>query len=92
LIEFADFDVKLQKKPTKWDTANGIMQTDGSVIIEKFSLPQFSRKQIITTSFHMYQKTAKDKYDFIIGRDLLLQTLVLIFITAPPNLYGTMLL
>jgi len=92
LIEFADFDVKLQKKPTKWDTANGIMQTDGSVIIEKFSLPHFSRKRFITTSFHMYQKTAKDKYDFIIGRDLLLQTLVLIFITAPPNLYGTMLL
>jgi hypothetical protein len=71
LIEFADFDVKLQKKPTKWDTANGIMQTDGSVIIEKFSLPHFSRKRFITTSFHMYQKTAKDKYDFIIGRDLL---------------------
>jgi len=71
LIEFADFDIKLQKKPTKWDTANGIMQMDGSVIIENFNLPQFSRKLNITTSFHMYHKKAKDRYDIIIGHDLL---------------------
>jgi hypothetical protein len=71
LVEFADFDVKLQKKPTKWDTANGIIQTDGSVIIENYNLPQFSRKRNITTSFHMYHKKATDKYDFILGRDLL---------------------
>jgi hypothetical protein len=71
LIEFADFDVKLQKKPTKWDTANGIMQMDGSVIIENFNLPQFSRKQNITTSLHMYHKKAKDRHDIIIGHDLL---------------------
>jgi hypothetical protein len=24
MVEYANFDVKLQKKPTKWDTATGI--------------------------------------------------------------------
>jgi hypothetical protein len=47
------------------------MQTEGSVIIENFNLPQFSRKQNITTSFHMYYKKAKDSNDIIIGHDLL---------------------
>jgi hypothetical protein len=47
------------------------MQMVGSVIIENFNLPQFSRKQNITTSFHMYHKKAEDRYDIIISHDLL---------------------
>jgi hypothetical protein len=51
--------------------ATGILQMDGTVQIENFILPQFTQKRYITTSFHMYQKQSKDKYDFILGCDLL---------------------
>jgi hypothetical protein len=51
--------------------ATGVLQTNGTVQIESFILPQFARKRYITASFHMYQKRPKDKYDFILGRDLL---------------------
>jgi len=71
IIDNSNFDVQLQKKPVKWDTATGIFQTNGSVRIEQYCLPQFTRKRQITTSFHMFQKRSKDKYDFILGRDLL---------------------
>jgi len=71
LIEYADFDIKLNKKPIKWDTATGTLQTDGSVKVESYYLPQFTRKRQINTSFHMFTKRPKDKYDFILGRDLL---------------------
>ena len=27
LVKYADFDIKWQKKPTKWDTATGVFQT-----------------------------------------------------------------
>jgi len=63
--------MKLNKKSTKWDTATGVLQTDGTVQIENCILPQFTRKCYITMSFHMYQKRSKDKYVFILGRDLL---------------------
>ncbi len=33
IVKNADFDIKLQKKPIKWDTATGVFQTDGSVLI-----------------------------------------------------------
>jgi hypothetical protein len=71
LVEYADFDTQLQKKPTKWDTASGVFQTDGMVLIEQYCLPQFTRKKHITTPFQMFQQRPKDKYDFILGRDLL---------------------
>jgi len=70
-VKFADFEIKVQRKPTKWDTATGVFQTDGSVLIENYCLPQFTRKRHVTTPFHMFQKRPKDKYDFILGRDLL---------------------
>jgi hypothetical protein len=70
-MESTDFNVKLSKKATKWDTATGVLQTDGTVEIERYILPQFTRKRYISTSFHMFQKQSKDKYDFILGRDLL---------------------
>jgi hypothetical protein len=71
LAKCADYEIKLNSKPTKWDTATGVLQTNGTVQIESFILPQFARKRYITASFHMYQKQPKDKYDFILGRDLL---------------------
>jgi hypothetical protein len=42
LIEYADFDIKLNKKPIKWDTATGTLQTDGSVQVDSYYLPQFT--------------------------------------------------
>jgi hypothetical protein len=60
----------MQKKLTKWDTATGVFQTDGSVAIEQYCWPQFTRKCQITTSFHMFHKHPKDKYYFILSHDL----------------------
>ncbi len=71
IVKFADFEIKVQRKPNKWDTATGVFQTDGSVLVENYCLTQFTRKRHITTPFHMFQKRPKDKYDFILGRDLL---------------------
>jgi len=71
LVECADFNMKLNKKSTKWDTATGVLQMDGTVQIEKYILPQFTRKRYITMSFHVYKKLSKNKYDFILGHDLL---------------------
>jgi len=39
-MESTDFNIKLSKKATKWDTAT--------------ILPQFTCKRYITTSFHMF--------------------------------------
>ena len=71
LVEYADCSIELNNKPTKWDMATGILQMDGTVQMENFILPQFTRKCYITTSFHMYQKQSKDKCDFILSCDLL---------------------
>jgi hypothetical protein len=65
--------MQLQKNSVKWDTATGSFHTDGVVTIENYHLPQFTRKRHITSSFHMFQKRPKDKYDFILGRDLLIE-------------------
>jgi hypothetical protein len=71
LIEYADFKMTLQRKPIKWDTATGVFKTDGTVTIENYCLPQFTKKHHITTLFPMFHKRDKDRYDFILGRDLL---------------------
>jgi hypothetical protein len=71
IVEFTNFSMQLQKKPIKWDTATGTFQTDGTVTIEKYHLPQFTRKRHITLSFHVFQKRSKLIYDFILDRDLL---------------------
>jgi len=73
IVEFANFEMQLQKHSVKWDTATGSFHTDGVVTIENYHLPQFTRKRHITSSFHMFQKRPKDKYDFILGRDLLME-------------------
>jgi hypothetical protein len=71
LVQHADFEFKLQKKPIKWDTANGVFQTSGTVTIEDYCFSQFTRKRQVSTSFHMFQKRSTDKYDFILGHHLL---------------------
>jgi hypothetical protein len=56
IIKYANFEINLQKKPVTWDTATGVFQTHGLVLIEPYCLPQFTRKWQITTFFHMFQK------------------------------------
>jgi hypothetical protein len=36
LVEHADFAIKRHKKLMKWDTATGILQTEGSAEIENY--------------------------------------------------------
>jgi hypothetical protein len=55
----------------KWDTATGILPTDGSVHVDGYYLPQFTWKRQIRSSFHMFTKHSTDKYDLIFCRDLL---------------------
>jgi hypothetical protein len=38
LVECANFNMKLNKKSPKWDTATGLLQMDGMVQIEKLHL------------------------------------------------------
>jgi hypothetical protein len=45
VIEHANLEIKLRKKPVKWDTATGIYQTTGTMQIENYCLPQFTRKR-----------------------------------------------
>jgi hypothetical protein len=69
IVQFSDFDMTMQRKTTKWDAAFGTLETDGLVFIADFCLPQFTRKRLITTSFHMFKKRPKVKYDFILSRE-----------------------
>ncbi len=39
IIENTDFNVEKQKKPTKWDTATGVLLTTGKATIEALNLP-----------------------------------------------------
>jgi hypothetical protein len=63
--------MKISKAGTKWTTQAGTFETDGLVTVENFFLPQFTNKRKITSSFHMFQKSSKDTYDLILGRDIL---------------------
>jgi hypothetical protein len=48
-----------------------MLKTEGQVTIEDYCSPQFTQKRRITTSFHIFQKRLKDRYDFILGHALL---------------------
>jgi hypothetical protein len=54
LIENTNFNVEKQKKPTKWDTATGVLLTKGRATIEALSLPQFTRKRQVSSTFHFF--------------------------------------
>jgi hypothetical protein len=63
--------MQTQLRPTKWDTATGVLLTQGKVEIKQCRLPQFTTKWNNTATFHMFNKRSNDKYDLILGRDLL---------------------
>jgi len=70
-VNNGNFEVQVQKKPTKWDTASGTLLTQGKVEITNCCLPQFTRKHHIANTIHIYTKRPNDKYDIFLGRDLL---------------------
>jgi hypothetical protein len=57
-----------------WGTATGTLLTHGKVEIKNYCLPQFTRKRHIASTFHVFTKRPNDKYDIILGRDLLRAT------------------
>jgi hypothetical protein len=71
IIKNTDFNVEQLQKPTKWDTATGVLLTTGKVAIEALNLPQFTRKRQVSSTFHLFEKRNEDKYDIILGRDFL---------------------
>jgi hypothetical protein len=47
------------------------LETKGTTTIEKCRLPQFTKNRSVSSTFHLFDKCPTDKYDIIIGRDLL---------------------
>jgi hypothetical protein len=71
IVEKGNFSVQSGKKTIKWDTASGTLLTQGKVEIKQCCLLQFTQKRHITSTFHVFTKRPNDKYDVILGRDLL---------------------
>lgn len=62
---------KKTTKSTTWQSKTGTFTTDKSVQLENVQLLQFTTKRRVDAEFHLFKKTPKDKYDFILGRDFL---------------------
>ena len=68
--DILDSSIEVTKhSPTKWRTQDGSFITSEKVET-KFKLPQFSLKRETSQTFHVMKK---DRYDIIIGRDVLTQ-------------------
>jgi len=65
------FPVQTARKKTKWETATRILETKGTTTIEKCRLPQFTKNRAVSSTFHLFDKRPTNKYDVILGRDLL---------------------
>jgi len=63
--------MQVQLQPIRWDTATGVILTQGKVEIQHCHLPQSTTKHNITAFFYLFDKHANDEYDIILGRDLL---------------------
>ena len=59
------------KKKIEWETHTGNFSTQKRVIMKECKLPQFATHCKIDGLFHLFKKTKKEKYDVIMGRDLL---------------------
>ena len=56
-----------------WQTETGTLTTNKSVVLENVRLPQFTTKRRVDAEFHLFKKLEKDRYDFILGHDVLQQ-------------------
>jgi hypothetical protein len=72
-VELNSFDINFSNLKTKWTTQAGTFETNGTVKLENYILPQFTNKKKINSQFHMFSKRAGDTYDVIISRDILLE-------------------
>ena len=56
---------------TGWSTQAGEFRTNTEGLIDRVKLPQFTEKRSFGASFHLFEPSDHNKYDFIIGRDIL---------------------
>ena len=65
---------KRSEDPQQWMTKSGVFQTNGICPV-KFYLPEFSTQECINWNFHVdnSKHITKNRYDVILGRDLLEQ-------------------
>ena len=59
------------KKKTYWETKGGKFSTSKRAIVKDCKLPQFTSHRKFDGLFHLFKKSTTDRYDAIIGRDLL---------------------
>ena len=59
------------KHKTSWETKAGKFSMSKRVVVKECKLPQFMSHRKFDRLFHLFKKTKKDRYDAIIGRDLL---------------------
>ena len=52
-------------------TQAGELQTDSVGLIDKVKIPQFTNKRSFGAEFHLFTPSPGNKYDVIIGRDIL---------------------
>jgi hypothetical protein len=71
LIEQTRFEKTSQVNTTTRETHTGQFETTGKVTLANYCLPQFTTKYKLTSTFHMFQKMPNDKYDFVLGCDIL---------------------
>lgn len=65
-------DKRENTSPTNWVTKGGKFSTKSEGIVNRVKLPQFTTNRSCDgVSFHLFQPTDEDKYDFILGRDFL---------------------
>jgi hypothetical protein len=72
-VQAASFDMISSDLKTKWMTQAGTFEMEGAVRVENYIVPQFTNKKKVSSQFHMFDKTAGDTYDMIIGQDILLE-------------------
>ena len=62
---------KKTTKSTDWVTQGGDFSTESVGLIDSVKLPQFTTKRSFGAEFHLFTPSSNNKYDFIIGRDIL---------------------
>ena len=60
-----------KKKETDWSTQGGAFATKKKATITGVKFPQFTKNRSLEFAMHLFEKKKDDKYDFILGRDLL---------------------
>ena len=59
------------KKTVKWETKAGEFCTMGRALVKACKMPQFTSQRKFDRVFHLFEKHESDRYDVILGRDLM---------------------